>query len=136
MRAGAGDIIGEVGIAAGFGTEGKTFSTDPNLIHYGDNSGFQALNLAILFGARVIVLVGFNMSGQNMFRPGDSRNQYAGFVKSFEKAAETIPAGVRIINATPGSALHCFEKMELDEALLLDKTSESMGSITQLESTG
>ena len=30
------------------GAHGPGFSTDPGLIHYGDNSGFQSVNLAIL----------------------------------------------------------------------------------------
>jgi hypothetical protein len=31
------------------------------LIHYGGNSGFQAINLAVLMGARRIVLTGYDM---------------------------------------------------------------------------
>src|SRR5262245_5637169 len=52
------------------GRSGHTFSLDGHAIHYGDNSGFQAINLAILFGATHIVLVGFDMkvvNGQRYF---------------------------------------------------------------------
>jgi hypothetical protein len=40
------------------GQDGEGFSFDPGLIHYGSNSGFQAVNLALLMGATRIILVG------------------------------------------------------------------------------
>ena len=111
------------------GAPGGGFSTDPSLIHYGDNSGFQALNLAILLGATYIVLVGFDMrhvKGKSHFF-GDhpqglfQRPEYESFAKKFDKAA--APDGVTIVNATPGSALKCYPMMSLDEAI------ESYGSV-------
>lgn len=99
------------------------FSTDPNVIHYGGNSGFQALNMAILLGSPYIVLVGFDMS-----RPGGKahffgkhpdglidQQEYEKWIPNFDKAAEDYPG--TIINATPGSALECFPAHSLDEAL-------------------
>ena len=47
------------------GADEQGFSTTPGLIHYGANSGFQAVNLAIQFGARYIVLIGFDMREVN-----------------------------------------------------------------------
>ena len=97
------------------------FSTDPSLIHYGDNSGFQALNLAILLGSTYIVLVGFDMrrvKGKSHFF-GDHPNglyqrpEYESFAKKFADA----PDGVQIINATPGSALKCYPMMNLEDAV-------------------
>jgi hypothetical protein len=102
------------------------FSADPSAIHYGGNSGFQAINLALLFGAARIVLVGFDMravDGKRHFF-GDhppalhkSGGDYRRFIPDFERAAVTLPAGVEILNATPGSALTCFPKVPLDDAL-------------------
>ena len=97
------------------------FSTDQSLIHYGDNSGFQAVNLAILFGSAYIVLVGFDMrhvSGRSHFF-GDhprglfQRQEYESFARKFEPA----PTGVTIINATLNSALRCYPMMILEEAI-------------------
>jgi hypothetical protein len=107
------------------GKDGNGFSTDPAVIHYGSNSGFQAVNLAILFGAGRIVLVGFNMQvvdGKRHFfgdhpKPLSNRTSYRAFVSAFEKAAKSLPAGVEIINATPQSALKCFRSVDLDRAL-------------------
>lgn len=112
-----------VRLVQGVGRDG--FSTDPARIHYGSNSGFQAVNLAILFGARRIVLVGFDLrsvDGRRHFfgdhpKPLRNRNDYRAFVRAFEKAAKTVPASVDVLNATPGSALTCFRHMSLGEAL-------------------
>lgn len=103
------------------GTHKQGFSRDPNVIHYGQNSGFQAVNLAILRGATKIVLVGFDMREVNGHRhffgqhPSPLRNSgdYRNFIRAFEQANSPVP----IINATPGSALKCFPMMPLEEAL-------------------
>jgi hypothetical protein len=106
------------------GSPDAGFSLDPGVIHYGDNSGFQALNLAVLFGSPYIVLVGYDMrhvGGKSHFF-GDhptglfQRNEYQSFARKFDKAPP--PEGVQIINATPGSALTCYPMMALEEALL------------------
>jgi hypothetical protein len=107
------------------GKDGKGFSTDPAVIHYGGNSGFQAVNLAILFGAVRIVLVGFNLrhvgEKSHFFgdHPGRLRtcSRYQTFLGAFRTAAKTLPPGVVIVNATPNSALDCFPRLDLDEAL-------------------
>lgn len=97
------------------------FSTDPAVIHYGSNSGFQAVNLAMLMGARRVILVGFDMHGTHFFgqHPAGLRNttSYGGFIRAFERAARHLPAGVQILNATPGSALRCFPFTRLEDEL-------------------
>lgn len=106
------------------GAHGVGFSADPDLIHYGQNSGFQAVNLAILKGATKIVLIGFDMrevNGRRHFfgpHPSPLRNSgdYKTFIRAFERAESPVP----IINATPGSALKCFPCMTLEEALADD----------------
>lgn len=104
------------------GKEGNGFSFDPAFLHYGRNSGFQAVNLALLFGATSIVLVGFDMrivEGKEHFfggHPaglrGTTKEQFEGFVQAFEQAK--LPEGIEIFNATPGSALKCFPSITLD----------------------
>ena len=104
------------------GRHGVGFSTNPSHIHYGSNSGFQAVNLAILKGATAIVLAGFDMkrAGGKVHFFGDhpqglrNNDQFDGFIKAFEQAN---PPPVPIINGTPGSALTCYPVMELGEAL-------------------
>lgn len=101
------------------------FSLDPDCIHYGSNSGFQAINIAILAGASVIILVGFNMQAVGNRRhffgdhPAGLRNScnYQGFVRAFERAQKRLPPGIKILNATPKSALTCFEKVDIKDAL-------------------
>lgn len=106
------------------GKQADGFSLDPAVIHYAGNSGFQALNLAILLGASNIVLVGYDMrhvGGRSHFwgdhpKPLKTRDPSC-YIRYFERAAKTVPAGVEIINATPQSALRCFPMVPLVEAL-------------------
>lgn len=115
------------GLNVVMGEDGDRFSLDPTVIYYGSNSGFQAISLAILFGCKKIVLVGFDMrfvGGRSHFfgdhqlpiRQSDDET-YRRFVPHFERAAKRLPADIEIINATPGSALKCFPMMPLEEAL-------------------
>ena len=106
------------------------FSTEAP-IHYGNNSGFQAVNLAILFGAALVVLVGFDMRRQagRLHFFGDHKDRHLSNTPDFAKmrgdfaeAAKTIPAGVSIVNATPQSALTCFPLVTLTEALTMPMT--------------
>lgn len=126
----AGSSNDKTAIAPKFGircVEGKRapgFSRDPSLIHYGDNSGFQAINLAILFGCEHIILIGFDMqrTGGKAHWFGDHPQglgrgaQYTNFIPHFDEAAKTLE-GVRIVNATPTTALKCFPQMSLADAL-------------------
>lgn len=101
------------------------FSRQPTRIHYGNCSGFQAINLAILFGATRILLVGFDMrtvDGQRHFfgdhpAPLGNACQYEHFLPAFDAAARTLPAHIKIINCTPGSALRCFPMSSLEAAI-------------------
>lgn len=103
---------------------GRGFSFHPNIIHWCGNSGFQAINLALLRGATRVIMVGFDMQGSHFFgehppmpRRTAIKRSYPHWIKHFEKAAELLPPHIRIINATEGSALKCFPMMSLAEAL-------------------
>lgn len=101
------------------------FSDDPNIIHFGANSGFQLLNVALLMGANPIILVGYNMrhvGGKRHFfgdhpRPLSNASNFEKWAPNFAKAAKTLAPDIRIINATPDSAITCFERMDLQCAL-------------------
>jgi len=110
------------------GADRPGFSFDPARIHYGDNSGFQAINLAIhrLGGTGRVVLIGFDMrivAGRRHFfgeHPSALRSTgpgYAMWCRKFDQAARMLPSGLEIINCTPGSALRCFPMMDLADAL-------------------
>lgn len=93
-------------------------------VHYGSNSGFQAINLALLFGCTRILLVGFDMrvNGKRHFfgshpEPLNNNVSYTTFVPFFERAAKTLPAGIEILNCTPNSALTCFPLVDIHDAI-------------------
>lgn len=105
------------------GKHANDFSIQSNLIHYGSNSGYQALNLAFLMGGAKFLLVGYNMQpvGDKKHFFGDhppglnSNSPYASFVKNFN----TIRPEIRklVINCTTNTALTCFEQADLIETL-------------------
>lgn len=116
------DVAQKYGLRLVRGKSGEGFSLDPTVVHYGRNSGFQAINLAILFGANPIVLVGLDMKGTTHFfghHPKGLRNgvEFSGFVSDFDKAAKLLPQSIRILNATPGSAIKCFRQVRLEDVL-------------------
>jgi hypothetical protein len=115
--------IAEYGLRYVRGKTAEGFSRDPSVIHYGHNSGFQAVNLAMLRGVSRIVLVGFDMRRGHFFgdhpAPLHNRDEFGLFVEAFRAAApsSTVP----IVNATPGSALDAFPMVTLEDALEDDR---------------
>lgn len=100
-------------------------SVNPEVIHTGSNSGYQAVNLAVHLGAKKICLIGFDMrvssSGADHWfgqHPHKRIAPYGLFLEAFK----TVPAqleelGVEIINCTPRSALNVFPMATLEDAL-------------------
>jgi len=122
----------------------KGFSFKPGLIHRGqNNSGFQAVNVALLRGANPVVMIGFDMHGTHFFgehepplrrwdRQRQARN-YARWIEGFNKAKDLLPPHIRIINATPGSALKCFPIMTLQEALNAENRRNEVEGINRAQ---
>jgi hypothetical protein len=115
------------GIKIVYGEDARGFSRDPKKIHYGSNSGFQAINLAILMGAETIALVGFDwrqVGGQTHFfgehPAGFFKPNFETFAPEMDYAAKTL-TGVQVYNCTPGSALHSFESRSLDDCIISQK---------------
>jgi hypothetical protein len=104
---------------------GNEMTLEPGTIGGGGNSGFQAINLAIQFGARKIILIGFDMTGAHWYGrnrwPGacnPDEDRFAKWRRTLDATAPKIAAlGVDVVNASPESALECFPKMTLAEAL-------------------
>ena len=100
------------------------FSLAPGVIHRGDNSGFQALNLAVLYGGRPIALLGFDMQKQGAKRHwfGDHAGElnkdspYGLFQHAFNQTAQQHPT-VEIVNATRETALDCWPRARLCEVI-------------------
>lgn len=95
------------------------FSKNPDVIHQGGNSGYQAINLALHFGVSKVLLLGFDMkmNGKRHWfgdHPGrlNKASNYSRWLKNFA----TVKTD-KVINCTPDSALECFPKMSLREAL-------------------
>lgn len=96
------------------------------LIHFGGNSGHQMINLAYLFGAARIILLGFDMqrtdgkSHHHGDHPGNLNKSlpFHTWMKKFPLIASDLKAeGVEVINCTRKTALNCFEKRSLEEVL-------------------
>jgi len=96
------------------------------IIHTGENGGYQAMNLAYLLGASKIILLGMDMqkTGNKCHWHGEypsplnRHSPYNKWVKNFDSLARDLyDAGVEVINATRTSALNCFKKVNLEDAL-------------------
>jgi hypothetical protein len=93
------------------GKSSPGLSYDPNLIHFGSNSGFQLLNIAWLHNLRPIILLGYNMqvvSRQRHFfgdhpKPLNRNSQYTSFASMFAKIPPKDRA--QVINCTTDSKL-------------------------------
>lgn len=121
--------IRRVSIAADPAT---TYSTrlqfQPGTIGGGGNSGFQALNLAVQFGAKRILLVGFDMTdrsgvhwyGRNHWVGASNPNQsvFSRWIVAFCGAAQDLARmNIEVVNASPHSALECFPKLSVKDVV-------------------
>lgn len=99
---------------------------DPSGLRSGKNSGFQALGLAVHFGAARILLLGYDMrapkgSPVHFFgdhKWGPSRPPFPSFLAHFDTLVEPLRlAGVEVFNCTPESDLRCFPCRRLADVL-------------------
>lgn len=108
----------------------KGLTTERDRLHTGQNSGYQAINLAVHLGAKRILLLGFDMkAGPVVGRSvqthwhkdhpgGTSPSVYDQMLPHFQTLIEPLAAaGVELINCTPGSAIQCFKKSTIEAAL-------------------
>lgn len=102
-----------------------------NLISWGGNSGFQAINLVLQFGVSRIILVGYDMNlDQGTHWHGDhpvglsnpKQKNVDRWRRAIDNAAPDIERlGVEVINTSRDSALYAYPKMSLEEALKCGK---------------
>lgn len=97
----------------------------------GDNAGLMALSLAEFLGARVIVLLGFDMNEVPQGESAQWHNDHkrvsntamykSSFIPNFEKTAPILQQkGVYVCNVNPESALKCFEYVPFEDCITND----------------
>jgi len=99
-----------------------TLSRTTDQIYCAGNAGFAVLNLALLKGARLIYLLGYDMgkgvheqwhkSEEALSLPKRVRNPqyYARWAQRIEEISQVLrEKGIRVINCNPASSLKCFE---------------------------
>lgn len=101
-------------------------SREPGIIYQGGTSGYQALNLALQFGAARILLLGFDYHGAHWFgaHPVPLSNarddEWLGRARNFRNAAFDIShewPQSEVLNCSPGSAIDAFEMGDVFNAL-------------------
>lgn len=100
-------------------------SQDSTTLAHGRNSGYQAVNLAVLLGARRIVLLGYDFQsgphGEKHWHadhPQDSRPDFQRWIEMFERLAPAVAAaGVDLVNATRQTSLRGVRRASLAESL-------------------
>lgn len=103
-----------VQVLRNLGTTG--LSLDSSGLKTGRDSGYQAINLAVLFGASKIILLGYDMQGDHCFgsHPDKSRPNFHASLAAYPTLVAPIAAaGVSIVNCTRTTALTCFPRSDL-----------------------
>jgi len=93
-------------------------------VHFGGNSGYQAINLAYLWGAKRIILLGFDcnlINGKSHWfgQHPQGLNQVQNFsiwISNFTSLAKDLAEqNIEVINCSMQSALECFKKVKIEE---------------------
>lgn len=101
----------------------RGISHQPGVIAWGGNSGYCALGLAVQFGAARILLLGYDMQGDTHWHgdhPGEIRRAFAFGMwrQRFDEAARDLRrSGIPVTNCTRETALRCFRRATIQEAL-------------------
>ena len=116
---GAGTEDADVHIVRQIG--GRGISTDPAGVMTGSNGGYQALNIAVLAGAKRILLLGIDMKGKHWHpeHPAPTHEaHYLQYAVHFSEAAKILKKmGIEVLNCSPISALTCFPKVDIASLL-------------------
>lgn len=98
---------------------------EPGSVKTGRNSGYQAIQLAVHIGASRVLLLGYDMmrhGGKSHFF-GEHPNKwtpspYRSFLQVFPSIVKPLAKyGVEVINCSRVTALDCFPKMTIEDAL-------------------
>lgn len=105
-------------------TTHERLSDDPTMV-CGFDAGTSAINLAALFGATEIVVLGYDMIGGRWFTgerdhylPNPPESDFQRHMGPLPAIAEDAEAkGLRIVNCSPISRVECFERQPLEAFL-------------------
>ena len=100
-------------------------SAEPNALCTGSNSGYQAINFAVLAGASRILLLGYDMhfagtrshshNGHPLAVP---EGIYVSFAPKYRSMLPHLEArGVSVVNCSPGSRIDAFPKASIESIL-------------------
>ena len=101
---------------------------DPDMLCWNHNSGASAIDLAAHFGARRIILLGFDMqsdNGRTHWHEGFQNYERKTIQKSFDRFIERFPyiardarkRGIEILNVNDNSAIKEFKQVKLKDVL-------------------
>jgi len=105
-------------------------SFNPSHVAWNFNSGAAAINLAVHFGVKRIILLGFDMKLDegnqhwHKYYAGNPRTVHATMnthMRGFPQIAKDLEGKVEIINACPDSRIDAFPKMNLDDIIFSKK---------------
>jgi len=102
----------------------ETLSADPTMVA-GYDAGTSAINLAALFGATEIIVLGMDMIGGRWFNGEIAHYLPQPPERDFQIhmgplpliAADAQRKGIRIVNCSPISRVECFERQSLEAFL-------------------
>lgn len=111
-----------------YGQDYGGLSPAPDYIHTGKNSGYQAIGLAHMFGAARIILLGFDMQADGRRQhwhgnhpPGlanGTEGRYARWLRAMAPLAFDLRrVNCKVLNASRRTALKCFQRVTLENAL-------------------
>lgn len=113
----------DVTVLKNLGEEG--LSLEPTGLKTGNNSGYQAINLAVLLGASRVILLGYDMwrradGESNWFgkHPNHVPSPYHLFLQRYGTIVEPLKAaGVEVLNASRHTMLSAFPRVVLEDVL-------------------
>lgn len=120
-----GALIGDPEVFMLHNYDHEGLSERPNGLHTGSNGGYQAVNIAVLAGAKRILLLGYDMrfaGGRSHWHAGHpvkvDEGAYTKYARNFNTMLPVLKKrGVEVINCTPGSAITAFARGELEACL-------------------
>lgn len=107
-------------------------STNPKRVHSGLNGGYQTMGRVYHRGVAKIVLLGYDMqkTGGQLHHHGKHEGQLPNLgtlpewrLRMVQMSIDLRAHGVRVINATRETALTCFDRAPIAQALLEETTS-------------
>lgn len=111
------------------------FTPESDGVTNGRNSGYQALQLAVLLGSKRVLLLGYDMcadaTGRKHWHDEHPAalppNIFAAWLQCFDGLAlELARRNIEVLNCTPGSALTLFPQVPLADALRGDDGKRSV----------